>query len=232
MGSPLETLGLLATQEVEVTPALRHLEGFAPSGLLTILWHGEGGETGAVVACGGAMGGLLGPADGLYHDVGTALVGRGVATLRVGYRRPNDLAACVLDAAAAAQLAVAHGADHVVAMGHSFGGAVAVQLGALLPDVVAGVITLATQSAGCEVAEALYGRPLLLVHGDRDELLPPMCSEVVHGLAGGQGELVVVPGAGHLLTQAGDELRRRLPEWIVQVLESARNGPHRTAEVT
>ena len=35
-----------------------------------------------------------------------------------------------------------------------------------------GVVTFATQSAGCEAAGALAGRPLLLFHGDRDELLP------------------------------------------------------------
>ena len=59
-------------------------------------------------------------------------------------------------------------------MGHSFGGAVAVQAGALLAERTAGVVTLATQSAGCEPGEAL-GRAqgaVLLLHGDRDEILP------------------------------------------------------------
>jgi len=36
----------------------------------------------------------------------------------------------------------------------------------------------------------------------------------VHGLAGGHGELVILPGAGHLLSEAGQELRVRLGEWI------------------
>jgi hypothetical protein len=43
-----------------------------------------------------------------------------------------------------------------------------------------------------------------------------MCSELVAGLAG--GEVVILPGAGHLLTQAGVEIRQRLLEWIPAVL--------------
>jgi hypothetical protein len=51
-----------------------------------------------------------------------------------------------------------------------------------------------------------------------------MCSEVVNELAGGQGELVVYPGAGHLLTQVGRELRDKLLEWIPAVLAGTAGG--------
>jgi pimeloyl-ACP methyl ester carboxylesterase len=216
--SPFETIQPIASQQVALGDRLVHHEVFTMGGLLTMLWHGTGEETAAVVACGGAMGGMLGPADGLYHDLGTELAERGIATIRVGYRRPNDLDACLLDLLAALQLAAARGVTRVVTMGHSFGGAVAVQAGAVAEDLVAGVVTLATQSAGCEVADRLAGRAVLCFHGDADELLPPVCSELVAGLAG--GELVVLPGAGHLLSQAGDELRARLLVWIPEVLAS------------
>ena len=59
------------------------------------------------MACGGAMGGLLGPANGLYQFLGDTLGEHGIATLRVSYRRPNDLDACVLDAGAAGEMASA-----------------------------------------------------------------------------------------------------------------------------
>ena len=55
--------------------------------------------------------------------------------------------------------------------------------------------------------------PLLLLHGDRDEILPPDTSAVVQALVG-HGELVILAGAGHLLTEAHDELRERLWSWI------------------
>jgi hypothetical protein len=40
-----------------------------------------------------------------------------------------------------------------------------------------------------------------------------MASEMVRMLAG-HGELDLVPGAGHLLREAGDHLRDRLGTWI------------------
>lgn len=235
--TPLAAIGVLASQEVEITPELRHLEIYTMRGLLTILWHapsspagddragagdgepaGGGTSGGAVVACGGAMGGLLGPAEGLYHRLGVHLAAQGAPVLRVSYRRPNELDACCLDVAAAVQLAVGAGASRVVVMGHSFGGAVAVQVGVALPTTVAGVVTFATQSAGCEVAGGLGERPLLLFHGDRDELLPLQASEVVRAIAG-HGDLVVLPGEGHLLAKSGPILWERLFEWLPDVLD-------------
>src|SRR5262249_12522297 len=180
---PLDRLRVLARQDVLVTPALRHIEGFTLEGLLTFLWHGDPGADRVVLMCGGAMGGLLGPANGLYHDLGETLAAAGMGAIRVGYRRPNDLAACVLDVAGAADLAHRNGARRFVVIGHSFGGAVAVNAGCMLRTMVAGVVTLSTQSAGCEHAAAPRP-PLLLLHGDRDELLPVMASQALQAIAG------------------------------------------------
>jgi fermentation-respiration switch protein FrsA (DUF1100 family) len=210
--SPLQALQALAAQEVEVTDRLRHVEMYTLGGLLTILWHGEPDHEHVVLACGGAMGGLLGPADGLYHDLGVRFAEQGIGLVRVGYRKPNDLAACVHDLVAAAELAARRGGRRFVTMGHSFGGAVAIRAGIVLGDDAAGVVTLATQSAGCEDADRLAGKPVLLLHGTNDEILPPQASELVQMLTG--GELVMFPGSGHLFTDVGDELRERLGTWI------------------
>jgi alpha/beta superfamily hydrolase len=218
--TPLGQLGILAVQDVPITPTMRHLEVFTRSGLLTVLWHGPKDAEAAVVACGGAMGGLLGPANGLYQFLGDTLGEHGIATLRVSYRRPNDLDACVLDAGAAAEMAAGEGATAVVVIGHSFGGAVAVNVAAHLGGLALGVVTLSTQSAGCEIAPMIADRELLLVHGGRDEILPVWASEVVKEMAG-TGELIVYPPAGHLLLECADELRELLPGWIQRVLGRA-----------
>lgn len=211
--SPLELLEALTVQEVEIAPDLRHLEIYTLRGLLTLLWHGPADADRALVTVGGGMGSLLGPADGLYHDLGVRFAAQGIATIRVGYRKPNDLARCVHDMAAAADLAGRRGARRFVTMGHSFGGAVAIQTGAVLGTHCRGVVTLSTQSAGCEVASELGETPLLLFHGTADEILPPETSAVVQMLAG-HGEIVVLPDTGHLLTEASEEIRDRLDEWI------------------
>lgn len=217
--SPFDLIGRMAIQEVRISETLAHIEVFTMRGLLTLLWHGDRDAERVVVMSGGAMGGLLGPSDGAYHDLAVAFAEQGIGTIRVGYRSPNDLPECILDVAAACDLAARAGAEAFVTVGHSFGGAVAIGAGIALPAYVKGVVTLATQSAGCEAAEQLWPRPLLLLHGDRDEILPVMCSEVVSELAGG-GELVVLRGAGHLLNQgdAGRVVREKLLEWIPPVL--------------
>ena len=211
--SPLELLEALATEDVEIAPDLHHLEIYTLKGLLTLFWHGDPQAERVVVMGGGGMGGLLGPAGGLYHDLGQRFAAQGIGVIRVGYRKPNDLNRCILDLAAAADFAARAGATRFVTVGHSFGGAVALQVGIVLGEHCAGVVTLSTQSAGCEDGAALGATPLLLLHGDRDEILPPDTSAVVQAIVG-HGELVILRGAGHLLTEAHDELRERLGEWI------------------
>lgn len=219
--SPLDGLGVLAMETVAVDDDLDHLELYTTGGLLTLLWHG-GADLDAVVVClGGAMGGLLGPDGGLFHRLGRALPERGIGVLRVSYRRPNDLGACIHDALAAMELAARHGAHRFVTVGHSFGGAVAIQAAAHL-DVrsVPGVVTLATQSAGCEPVETLTDRDLLFLHGTNDQILPHHASELVRMLAG-HGELELLDGADHLLRPMGSTVLARLLDHLPSVVDPA-----------
>lgn len=219
MQTPLEVIGILASQQAELPGNLRHIEMYTRRGLLSIFWHvPEGAARDAgVVMMGGAMGGVLGPGESLYHCLGVDLAARGIPAVRLGYRRPDDLDSCCVDAAAAVQMLVGTGCDRVILMGHSFGGAVAVRTAVGLPAMVAGVVTFATQSAGCEVAAGLAGRPLLLFHGDRDEILPLEASEVVRAIAG-SGDLRVMPGDGHLLAHSHDAMREEVNAWCDEVL--------------
>ncbi len=223
----LEALRPLASTEVSVVPpspqhsSLLHREVYTSRGLLTVFRHrppaGVASVPAAIVACGGAMGGVLGPGRGLYQRLGERWAERGVEVVRVGYREPNNLDLCAHDLACGVEIARDAGADRVVVMGHSFGGAVAVRTAVIMPACVVGVVTFATQSAGCEVAGALGGRPLLLFHGDRDELLPPEASHVVAAIAG-HGEVVMLPGDGHLLAKSDDVIVERLDTWIPDTL--------------
>ena len=211
--SPLELLEALAIQEAEIMPGLAHLEVYTMRGLLTLLWHGARDAPNVVVTCGGGMGSLLGPADGLYQWLGEQVAPLGMGVVRVGYRKAGDLSRCVHDVAAATDLASRTGARRFVVMGHSFGGAVAVQAGVVLSEHCAGVVGLATQSAGCELAAELGNTPLLLLHGTDDSILPPETSSVVQMLAG-HGEVVMLPGTNHLLSEAADEVRDRVLAFV------------------
>ncbi len=215
--SPLDQLGVLAMQTVEVDQNLDHLEIYTMDGLLTLMWHGASDLDNLAVCVGGAMGGLLGPDGGLFHQLGRQLPDMGIGVLRVSYRKPNDLSMCVHDTLAAMELAARHGARRFVTMGHSFGGAVAVQAAAHLDaESVPGVVTFATQSAGCEPAETLGDRNLLYFHGTNDQILPFQASQMVQMLAGG-GELVLLDGADHALRPKGSEIMARLLDHLPTV---------------
>ncbi|MEL7157144.1 MAG: alpha/beta hydrolase [Actinomycetota bacterium] len=224
-GSPLDQLDVLAMQTVEVDANLDHLEIYTMKGLLTVLWHGASTLDNVVVCVGGAMGGLLGPDGGLFHLLGRSLPEHGIGVVRVSYRAPNDLSMCVHDTLAVMELAARHGARRFVPLGHSFGGAVAIQAAAHLDaPSVPGAVTLATQSAGCEPIELLTDRDLLYFHGTNDQILPHQASELVRMLAG-NGELVLLDGADHMLRPAGAEVLARLLDHLPAVFAAAPPSP-------
>jgi alpha/beta superfamily hydrolase len=219
--TPLEMLGIMASQQIAITPTMRHIEMYTRRGLMSLFWHEPHGDARpvGVVMVGGAMGGTMGPGDCLYPQWGNALAELGIPSIRLSYRKPNDMDACCVDVAAAVQMLVGSGADKVVLMGHSFGGAVAVRVGVGLSEMVSGVITFATQSAGCEVAAGLQGRPFLLFHGTDDSILPLEASEVVRAMAG-TGDLHVMPGDDHLLANSHDTINEIVMPWLLEVFDN------------
>ncbi len=210
---PLELIEPLDITEVVTGPGSRHSEVLTWNGRLGLLWNGMPGTERVVVMCGGALGGVLGPAGGLYFDLGKLLEPDGIATVRVDYRRPGNLASCVFDVAVAIDVAIREGSTRFVVVGHSFGGAVAISAAAAMPEVVAAIVALASQSAGTESAAELGDRPLLLIHGEQDDIIPAGSAHAVRQTAG-HGEVVLLPETGHLLHESADVLRTGLPGWI------------------
>lgn len=208
---------LLAVQESVLAADVSLLEVVTLAGVIPCVRHGgvADGEAAAAIFVGGALGGLSGPAGGLYQRVAEQTGG-----IRLHYRRPGDLDACVADVVLLADLLIQRGCRHVLTVGHSFGGAVAVGAGVALAERCAGVVTLATQAPGCERVDELVA-PILVVHGEDDAILPDLASRLVHDLAGGPKELLLLPGEGHLLSGAADLLGRRVAEFVLAALGPA-----------
>lgn len=183
------------------------------------MFHPVEGGTGAVVCVGGAMGGIDGPADGLYARLPAELAGSAVTVLRLDYRQPNEFEECVLDVLAGCSLLKGIGATDVVLVGHSFGAAVVIKAGELAP-IVRAVAALSTQLYGTREVENL-GKPLLLVHGMEDTILDYEASEDVYRRAREPKRLVLYATAGHSLSRAKDELTELVAEWIPARLAGA-----------
>ena len=91
--SPLELLEALAVQEVEITPDLHHLEIYTMRGLLTLLWHGPRDATNVVSRAAAGWAACSGRPTASTTTSATCFAAPGIGTVRVGYRKPNDLVA-------------------------------------------------------------------------------------------------------------------------------------------
>jgi fermentation-respiration switch protein FrsA (DUF1100 family) len=184
------------------------------------LHQAEGGEGAAIVWVFGAGGGLGGPAGGIYERLAVRLRPRGVTSLQVDYRHPAQLDHCVLDTLAGVSLldgVEMAAAGRIALVGHSFGGAVVISAGALHPGVAA-VAAMSSQTSGTESVSRLDGKPLLLVHGEDDEVLPARCSRDIFRRADEPKQLILYPGCRHGLDQCRDDLDRDLTAWLEHTL--------------
>ncbi|MGE3960181.1 MAG: alpha/beta hydrolase [Dehalococcoidia bacterium] len=173
-------------------------------GNITLIMAAYEGGTGVAIFLAGAGGGDRGPANELYVRLGNDLAGSGISALRVKYREPGEFEECVADAMAALSFLKAVGAEKAVLVGHSFGGAVAVKAGELSPLSTA-VCSMSTQRYGTFEVEEL-GKPLLLIHGSRDEVLDKAASEDVYERAKEPKRIVILEGAGHSLRESETEV--------------------------
>jgi len=171
------------------------------------------GETGAAVFVSGASGGFTGPANGIYARLAESLRDQRVSTLRLDYRHPGEVEECVLDVLGALSFLKGIGAERVVLVGHSFGGAVAIRAGVLAP-IVSAVAAMSSQLHGAREVAQLSPRPLLLIHGMDDQVLEATASEALYDWAEEPKRLVLYAGAGHALQQCQAELYDLLVDWI------------------
>lgn len=170
--------------------------------------------TRAALWVGGVGGGFDTPARDLYPRLCRRLRDRGIPSLRVRFRRSTSLPDAVADLLEGVEYLRRHSAAAVALTGHSFGGAVAIQTALSAPDVVRTVVTLASQGFGAEGIANLHC-PVLLIHGEADDVLPPRCSLLLHRLAHEPKRLVLMPGAGHGLDETAEAVCREVEDWIV-----------------
>lgn len=203
-------------------------EGFAPVRIVTPegevsarLYPAPGAQLG-VIMVGGVGGGWDSPARGLYPRLGADLSSDGIAVLRVRFRDPHKLRSSVHDLLSGIAFFGTHGVTVLGLVGHSFGGAAVIQAAARAPGVHT-LVTLATQAEGTECIGSLDPAcSILVVHGERDSVLPPAASALVFESARGP-KLLLYYSAGHNLDETADEIYRAVRSWIVDKLSPFRH---------
>ncbi|WP_199315291.1 dienelactone hydrolase family protein [Aerosakkonema funiforme] len=171
-----------------------------------------------VIWVGGIGGDWDTPANKLYPRLCQELIAEGIASVRVRFRHSTILEEAILDVLAGISYLESEGVDAIALIGHSFGGAVVIQAGAIA-DTVCTVVTLATQSYGAAAAANLAPRcSILLIHGTVDRILPAVCSQYIYSLAQEPKHLILYKGADHNLNEVSQQVDRAVRDWIVDQL--------------
>lgn len=191
-------------------------------GPIRAVFHEAADPVRGVVWVGDVGGGFDGPASS-YHPLSLELLRHRCSSLRLDFREGGHLEESVLDTLVGVEFLAATGVARIGLCGWSFGGAVVITAGAV-SDRVSAVATVASQSADTEMVSQLSPRPVLFLHGEADETLPPACSVDLYRRARDPKELKLYPGANHDLDQARDDLIRTLVAFVLSSLPDPSGG--------
>jgi pimeloyl-ACP methyl ester carboxylesterase len=208
------TLRITSVEPGDEIAGARKVTLVTTRGPIPVVMHTAPEKGRAVLCVSGAMGGFDGPSM-LYPRLGLKMPKDNITVARLDYRAPGEFGECLVDAMAALTFLGGIGHERVALIGHSFGGAVAINAGTLSP-LVTTVVALSSQLAGAHVAGELAPKPLLLIHGDADTILPHESSQTLYDRAGEPKTLKILPGVGHRLAEAADEVFDLVGDWLLQ----------------
>jgi alpha/beta superfamily hydrolase len=182
------------------------------------IFHQAEGTAG-VIWVSGSLGGLDGPSFGIFKTLSVTLVKDGISSLRLNYHLPGDFDQCVYDVLVGVNFFKQSSVDNIALVGHSFGGAVVIMSAAMSTEVKA-VAGLSSQTYGTHRVTELSPKPLLLIHGDRDQNLPVRASWHIFERAKEPKEIVIYKGSGHFLRECHQELYDLLRSWLIDKLKA------------
>ncbi|KAJ3373912.1 hypothetical protein GGF31_008797 [Allomyces arbusculus] len=195
-----------------------------------------------VLLVSGVGGGVSGPT-GMYVSLATRLAREGIATLRLDYRVPGNTPQCAADMAASIQLLQdRYAVDKFAMVGWSFGSAPVFTLADRMRDahLIKAIAVVAPQMADAMGIGNVPPVPVLFVHGEDDQCLPPMCSKLLKrtydtSLAfqthGGRCDVVLMPDDDHCLTHTYRAAETRILDFLLDALVPARHAKHSVASL-
>lgn len=170
----------------------------------------------AVILVGSVGGSFDSPGNNLYPKLATELMKWQINSLRIRFRDPMDIGEGILDMLAGISFLQNEHIESIGLVGHSFGGAVAIQTAAAVPSIST-VVSLASQSFGAEAITHLQDyQSVLLVHGKKDEVLPAISSVTLYQLAHEPKDIFFYNNASHNLNEVDNPLYEKVKTWILE----------------
>ena len=204
-------LRIVGVDSDEAIAGARTLRLRTTRGTIPMVLHAAASASRAVVCICGAIGGFDGPTM-LYPQLGRQLPPKGISVVASTIARPTiSTNAC--------SIRLPHWpfwrapGTRAAIVGHSFGGAVAINAGTISP-VATAVVAISSQLAGAHVVGDLTPKPLLLIHGTADNILPARSSELIYERAREPKSLKLFEGGDHRLSGMGEELFALVDEWL------------------
>ena len=174
-------------------------------------------QPGVVMWIPGGYENFNGPAGGLYADLVGELQAAGMSSLRMGLRQESSFEECVLDALSWLCFLKGAGAKEVVLVGNTRGAAVAIATAALHPQVKA-IAAISPQQDDTDMVDRIGQKPLLVIHGERDNRIPVEVAHDLYSRANEPKELVIYPRGSFSLIESRDELSQKLGGWVSEQL--------------
>ncbi len=169
----------------------------------------------AVIFVGSEKGGWDTPVhDMLYPSLCNDLARHGMNCLRVKYREPGNFGECILDILAAVSFLNYDNIGSIGLVGHSFGGAAAIQVAAATPSIST-VVSLSPQMFGSHAVDHFrHNQSILVMYGTDDMRQSVESSSTLFRYAHDPKKIIYYKGARHNLDEAAPEVFRTVKEWL------------------
>ncbi len=202
-------IGMLSDQ------GYRRVQMQTEEGAIECHYYGARYAKKAVIFVGGEENDFDSPGQNVYPRLATELTKWQINCLHIRFRDALDIGEAILDVLAGINFLQSDRIQSIGLVGHSFGGAVVIQVAAAIPTIST-IVALAPQNFGAEaIAQFDMKQSLLLLHGRKDDVLPALSSATLYQLAHEPKDIFFYKNATHNFDETANEVYEKTKSWLL-----------------